>query len=132
MAEPSHDRTGSGERGTMLIELLTAMVLLSIVTTGIFSFYTVGMFAGQNSDDLAFAEGLAQSQMEKLEANPRAQISRGEVPGPDPARIPYEWTAEIMPVGIDLNQAIVTVAWVHAGSPNQTTLTSLLPIPDLP
>jgi Tfp pilus assembly protein PilV len=132
MVEPSRDRAGSCERGTVLIELLTAIVLLTIVASGVFSFYSVGMFAGQNSEDLAFAEGLAQAQMEKLEANPRMQISRGEVPGPELAQITYQWTAQIMPVAIDLNQAIVTVAWVHAGAPNQTTLTSLLLAPGVP
>jgi Tfp pilus assembly protein PilV len=132
MVKPSRDRADSCERGSVLIELLTAMVLLSIVTTGVFAFYTVGMFAGQNSEDLAFAEGVAQAQMEKLEANPRMQVSRGEVAGPKPDQIDYQWTAQIMPIAIDLNQAIVTVTWIHAGAPGQTTLTPLLPVQDVP
>ena len=113
-------------RGSVLIEQILAIALLSVVVVSLFSLLATGSMAGQLAQELSLAGALAA---QKLEETLASREEPTEVPRQllDPRRFPgYEWQVTVTEVAPALQQVTVTVWWLRRGYQRSVSLTTLV------
>lgn len=113
-------------RGSVLIEQLLAISLMSLLLVSVFSLLTVGSFAAQMAQEFSLAGGLAAQKLEEITGGREgpAPVAREPL---DSARFPrHQWQADITEVGPALRQVTVTVWWPHRGRERSVSLTTLV------
>ncbi len=112
-------------RGSVLIEQVLAVALMSLMLVSVFSLLTVGSLAAQSSQESSLAGGLAAQKLEQI-------TGRWE----DPAEIPrqalgpqyplHQWQVDVEDVDAALRAVTVTVSWPHRGRERSVSITTLV------
>ncbi len=114
------------DRGSLLLEHLVAMALLSLMVVSVFSMLSTGSWAAQRAKETRLAGSLAAQKLEELTArcDDTTDISRQPF---DPVRFPgYQWLADVTQVAPSLRQVTVTVSWPARGQERSVSLTTLV------
>lgn len=113
-------------RGSVLIEQLVAIGLMSIMLVGIFSLLTVGSLGAQISQEFSLAGGLAAQKLEEITAG-REELTQTPRQPLDPTRYPrHQWQVDVEDVDATLRQVTVTVWWPYRGRERTISLTTLV------
>jgi type II secretory pathway pseudopilin PulG len=114
------------DRGSLLIEHLVAMALLSLLVVSVFSMLSTGSWAAHRAKETRLAGTLAAQKLEELTArcDDTTDVSRQPL---DPVRFPgYQWLADVTQVAPSLRQVTVTVSWPARGQERSVSLTTLV------
>ncbi len=114
------------DRGSLLLEHLVAMVLLSLLVVSVFSMLSTGSRAAQMAKETRLAGSLAAQKLEELTAgcDDTTDVSRQPL---DPVRFPeYQWQADVTQVAPSLRQVTVTVSWPTRGQEHKVSLTTIV------
>ena len=114
------------DRGSLLLEHVVAMVLLSLLVVSVFSMLSTGSRAAQMAKETRLAGSLAAQKLEELTA--RTDDTTDISPQPlDPARFSgYQWQADVTQVAPSLRQVTVTVSWRARGQERKVSLTTIV------
>ncbi len=113
-------------RGSILIEQLVAIALMSIMLVSVFSLLTAGALAAQMAQEFGLAGGLAAQKLEEITGG-REEPTGGLRQPIDPDRYPrHEWQADVTDVDAALRQITVTVWWRQRGRERSVSLTTLV------
>lgn len=114
------------DRGSILLEQLVAMGLMSLMLVGLFSLLTAGALGAQMSSELSLAGGLAAQKLEEI-AGSREEPTNVPRQPLDSERFPrYEWQADVTDVDVALRQVTVTVWWQQRGRERSVSLTTFV------
>lgn len=113
-------------RGSILVEQVIALALMSIMLVSIFSLLTAGSLAAQVSQEFSLASGLAAQKLEQIMGS-REDPTEVERQPLDPERYPkHYWQVDVSEVDATLHQVTVTVWWPFRGRERATSLTTLV------
>lgn len=118
-------RAETRQGGSILLEHLLALALLSVLVISTLSLLMVGSTAAQMAQRASLGGELAAEKLEELSESCEAptEVTRQPV---DPGRFPgYHWQAATSEVASGLCQITVTVSWGPRGRERATTLTTL-------
>ncbi len=127
-------RTVKNHCGFTLLEVLVAIVILSLGLLGL-SAMTIATIRGLAfSEDVTTATNLAQEKMEQIKNDDYADVAQGNYPAEDYTAIPgfrqFKREVEIRPDDVLFNTktAIVSVFWRRAkgGQPHNVTLQTII------
>lgn len=114
------------DRGSVLLEQILAIMLLSLVVVGVFSLLTTGSLAVRMAQEQTVAADLASEKLEDIlgsgtepVAVPREPLGLAGVPR-------YEWQADIEEVSPALHRISVTVWWSRGHNERSVSLTTLV------
>lgn len=114
------------DRGSILLEQLVAMGLMSLMLVGLFSLLTAGALGAQMSSELSLAGGLAAQKLEEI-AGSREEPTNVVRQPLDPERFPrHEWQVDVTDVDAALRQVTVTVWWPQRGRERSVSLTTFV------
>jgi prepilin-type N-terminal cleavage/methylation domain-containing protein len=107
-----------GERGFSLIEMMTAITLLSVLSLAVFNGFGTAAQVIRISDSSSVQSQLALSKLEELAAVPASELASGEVKeSPISVRgMTFERTTTIAALGSGSRQLKVTVINTTNGS----------------
>jgi len=121
-----HRRRVVRNRGSVLIEHLLAISLLSLFIVSLFSLLMTGSLAAQAAQETSVAGGLAAQKLEEVGCACREPVAMPRSPV-DPIRFPkHEWEVAIKEIGPALRQVTVTVWWPFRGRERQVSFTTLV------
>ncbi len=123
---PSSEACEMHDRGTVLVEQLIALALLSLLVVSIFSLLTTGTLAAHLARESGLAGGFAAQKLEEILASPEepADVSRQPL---DPQRFPrYDWQVTVTDADPGLRQVTVTVWWPLRTTERSISLTTLI------
>lgn len=113
-------------RGSILLEQLVAMGLMSLMLVGLFSLLTAGALGAQLSSELSLAGGLAAQKLEEIAGSREEPASTLRQPL-DPDRYPkHDWQVDVTDVDAALRQVTVTVWWPQRGRERSVSLTTFV------
>ncbi len=114
------------ERGSILLEQLVALGLMSLMLVGLFSLLTAGALGAQMSSELSLAGGLAAQKLEEIAGSREEPTNVLRQPF-DSDRFPrYEWQVDVTDVDAALRQVTVTVWWSQRGRERSVSLTTFV------
>jgi prepilin-type N-terminal cleavage/methylation domain-containing protein len=111
-------KINQGERGFSLIEMMTAITLLSVLSLAVFNGFGTAAQVIRISDSSSVQSQLALSKLEELAAVPASELASGEVKeSPISVRgMTFERTTTIAALGSGSRQLKVTVINTTNGS----------------
>ena len=118
------------EHGSILLEQILAVMLLSVFVVGLFSLLTVGSLGAQMAQEFSLAGALAAQKLEEIAARCEEPTEVARKPL-DPARFPrYEWQVNVGEATQGLRQVTVTVWWPQRRHERGVSLTTLVRCPE--
>jgi len=112
-------------RGSILIEHLLAVSLLSLFIVSLFSLLATGSLAAQMAQERSVAGGLAAQKLEEIACGCQEPVPMTRRPV-DPLRFPkYEWEVSVEQIGPALREVTVTVWWPFRGHERHLSFTTL-------
>ncbi len=118
------------DRGSVLVEQLIALALLSLLVMSIFSLLTTGTLAAHLARESSLAGGLAAQKLEEILASTEELVDVPRQPL-DPQRLPrYEWQVTVTDTDPALRQVTVTVWWPLRNAERSVSFTTLIRRPD--
>ncbi len=113
-------------RGSVLLEQIVAITVLSLMVVGVFSLLTTGSLGAQMAREHTVAASLAAQKLEDIIGGgtepadrPRERLDRAGFPT-------YEWQVDVEEVSPGLHRVSVTVWWSHGRLERSVSLTTLV------
>ncbi len=111
-------------RGFTLLEVLIALIILTIGVTAIIWAFSAGMYATTDVENVDLALNIAQAKMEQIKNTPFANL-QDSGPTADPNFANFNVSVNVAE-GQNPMQVDVTVAWNVKGGSTNITLTTLV------
>lgn len=120
-------RMRAREQGMTLLEVLIAMMLLSVVALIIFTAFGIGLRAAALAAGMNTATGLAEETLATLTAAPCGSSFRTTLPEEiEGERLQYRRHVSVRPApGQNLWELSATISWVQERKERSVTLTTL-------